>query len=129
VNYTRIPERLLDPEVIGPLIVTPAFFFSVITAIVVVFWFRGRSERARHEMLTLLVEKGQPVPPELFASARRPASDLRRGAVLLALGIGVGVALLIAGVGKLSGLALIPAFTGAGYLVVWRIEARKRGDG
>ena len=121
----RIPDQLLQPETIGPLFVTPAFFFTVLASIAVVLWFRSRSERARHAMLTLLVERGQPVPPELFAKARTPASDLRRGVVLVALGVGVALSLLIFGVGRVAGFGLIPALTGVGYLVVWRIETKR----
>jgi hypothetical protein len=121
-----LSEQLLRPEIIGPLFVTPAFFATVFFSIALVLWFRARSERARHTMLTLLVDKGQPVPPELFAAARKPATDLRRGVVLLALGVGTGFALFLAGEAKAAGFGLIPALTGIGYLVVWRIESKNR---
>jgi len=129
LTIVKIPDQLLQPEVIGPLFVTPAFFATVLVSIVVVLWFRSRSERARHEVATALAERGQPVPPELFAAARKPTSDLRRGMVLVALGVGFALALVIAGQASAAGFGLIPAFTGIGYLVVWRIEAKGRRDG
>jgi hypothetical protein len=129
VNLTRIPDKLLQPEVIAPLFVPPAFFVTVLVSIAVVLWFRARSERARHEMAMLFMEKGQPVPPELLGRPRLPASDLRRGMVLLAMGAGLGLALLVAGQPASAGVGLVPALTGLGYLAVWRIEGKNRNAG
>ena len=126
---TRFPEALLRPEIVGQLFVTPVALMATLAAIGIVLWFRARSERARHAMLQLLVEKGQPVPPELFAKKARPASDLRRGITLVGLGAGLGLALLIAREAEAAGFALIPTLMGVGYLVVWRINGAPREGG
>ena len=119
-------DRLLQPDVIGPLVAVPGFFATIIATLVTILWFRARSERARHAMLQLLVEKGQAVPPDFFAPRRPPLADLRRGLLLLAIGIGLGIALLLLGAFPVAGFALIPTLMGAGYLVVWRIDARQK---
>jgi hypothetical protein len=126
---TRFPEALLRSDVIGPLFVTPVALMTMLASIGLVLWFRARSERARHAMLQFLVEKGHPVPPDLFATKARPASDLRRGITLVGLGVGLGLALLIAREAEASGFALIPTLMGVGYLVVWRINGGPREGG
>lgn len=125
-----IPEDLLKPDVIGPLVVTPTFFMSVLAGIALVMWFRAKSERRRQEMLKFLVEKGQPVPAGLLGPARKPpTSDLRRGLVMLGAGVGIGSALLAAHQAETAGLGLIPACIGLGYLLTWKLEAKGRAAG
>ncbi len=64
------------------------------------FFYATRRDRDRHELIERLVEKGQPVPRELFGKAPLPLPpheqqrvDFRRGVVLL--GWGCGIALLM----------------------------------
>ncbi len=87
-------------------------------------WYKSRKTRMIHETALRLAEKGQPVPPELFMGAEEPFSDLRRGVVLIALGL--GLALFMYQLDKPWGVGLIPLFMGAGYLVVWKLEEGKQ---
>lgn len=89
-------------------------------------WFKSRKTRLIHETALRLAEKGQPVPPELFLGAEEPFSDLRRGVVLVSLGL--GIALFMYQMDKPWSLGLIPLFMGAGYLVVWKLEDGKTRD-
>ncbi len=73
-----------------------------------------------------MIEKGSDIPPELFAPPISAHSDLRRGLVL----VGVGLSLLIL-IGMVEGFSdgswavgLIPTFIGAAYLIVWRFSQR-----
>ena len=86
-----------------------------------ILWYKSRKTRMIHETALQLAEKGQPVPPELFLGTDEPLSDLRRGVVLVALGL--GLALFMYQVGGPWSLGLIPLFMGAGYLVVWKLDA------
>ena len=77
-----------------------------------------------------MIEKGADIPPELIAPPAAPYADLRRGIVL----IGAGLSLLIL-VGLVFGfetggwaVGLIPAFIGAGYLIIWRISKRSESS-
>jgi hypothetical protein len=125
----EIPDAFFQSDVIGPLVVAPASFGAIVAAIAVALWFRSRSEKVRHETMRLMIEKGLAVPPGLLATQKRTFSDLRRGTVLLAAGVGLGVALLLAGQEDVAGFALIPALVGIGYLVVSRLERKARaGD-
>ena len=100
------------------LIVAVIMFFSYIKA------------RSLHKTVRMMVEKGQPVPEALFAAPHTPArvrSDVRRGVVLVM--IGIGVMLFLAAVNEFEGgawgLGLIPFMIGAGYLVLWYLEGNK----
>src|SRR5881392_785737 len=84
-----IPETVLPIVIISLLAV---FGFPV--AIVAVIMFSGWAKtRSLHRTVRMMVEKGQPVPPELLASPAgaplRPWYDLRRAIVLMAVGMGV----------------------------------------
>jgi hypothetical protein len=92
----------------------------------------GRQKRSRmlHDTLRLMIEKGQPIPPELLQPIdrqRRPRSDLRTGLVLVSIGIGVGVMLLLIHHDEWPG-ALIPLLMGVAFLITWKIEANKNGQ-
>jgi hypothetical protein len=62
-------------------------------------YFRHRKNIVLHETVRTMVEKGVPIPPEMFKNtgtectdsgrADRPRNDLRKGLILLGIGIGV----------------------------------------
>ena len=85
-----------------------------------ILWYKSRKTHLIHETALKLAEKGQPVPPELFLGAEEPFSDLRRGVVLV--GLGLGLALFMYQMDKPWSLGLIPLFMGVGYLVVWKLD-------
>jgi hypothetical protein len=116
-------HELLQPEIIGPLVSVPVCFFTTLAIIVAVMHFRSRAEQGRHAMVRFMVEQGRDVPKELLAPPRRPSSLLLRGLVLLAAGIGLGIALLLAGERDVAGFGIIPALIGLAFLVTWRVES------
>jgi hypothetical protein len=77
----------------------------------------------------MMVEKGQPVPEALLnpPPAHRQRSDLRRGIVLTMVGLGLLV--FLGAINDWEGgawsLGLIPFLIGAGYLLVWKLDAKK----
>jgi hypothetical protein len=61
-------------------------------------YFRHRKNKMLHETVRAMVEKGVPIPPEMFKTGTesmegcrtgRPRNDLRKGLILLGTGIGV----------------------------------------
>jgi len=103
-----------------------AFFLTILVSLTAALVFRHRKHAQLQETLRLMIEKGADIPPELIAPPAAPYGDLRRGLVL----VGAGLSLLIL-VGLVFGfgtgswaVGLIPAFIGAGYLIVWRISRR-----
>jgi Domain of unknown function (DUF6249) len=125
-----IPEGLFPVVAISVLAV---FGFPV--AIVAVIMFSGWAKsRSLHRTVRMMVEKGQPVPPELFAAPAgaplRPWYDLRRGIILLAVGVAFVIFFgLTAGWDEgVWALGLIPGLIGFGYIIVWRL-ANRHGNG
>jgi len=109
-----------------PNLVPLVFFLAILLGLVATLIARYRKHAQLQDTLRLMIEKGADIPPELIAPPAAPYGDLRRGLIL----VGAGLALLIL-VGLVFGfetgswaVGLIPAFIGAGYLIVWRISRK-----
>jgi hypothetical protein len=101
--------------------------------VAIVLTFRYRRQKLTHETMRLMIEKGLPVPTELVnppPPVKPPKSDLRRGLIWLAVGIGLTIFLLKTFEDSgLWALGLIPAFIGVAYLLCWGIGlARERRE-
>src|SRR5438093_4040056 len=123
-----IPEAVL-PIVIISLLAVFGFPVAIVAVIMFSSWARTRS---LHRTVRMMVEKGQPVPPELLSSPAaapvtvRPWYDLRRGIVLVSIGVGV---IMFFGISAgwdngVWALGLIPGLIGLGYLLAWRLAYR-----
>jgi hypothetical protein len=96
-----------------------------IVIVVTFFYFNYRKSKIQHDTLRAMVEKGVPIPPEMFTKPAHwpnppgggPRNDLRTGLVLAGLGVGV-----ILCVGKPG---LIIFFLGLAYMVVGFFERKK----
>ena len=105
--------------------------FGVPVLIVAVIMYFGFSKnRMMHRTVRMMVEKGQEVPAALLAPpppAVRQRSDMRRGVVLVM--VGLGFMLFLGAVNDWEGgawaLGIIPFLIGAGYLLVWKLEGGK----
>lgn len=112
------------------IVVVPLAMFAMIIACVAL----GVSQRMKrtkilHETLRLMIEKSQPIPPDLLRFSdglRRPRNDLRNGLVLISVGIGLGILLLLQKDDDWP-IALIPLLMGVAFLIVWKIESKKNG--
>src|SRR5438477_8496330 len=126
-----IPGKVLPIAIISVLAV---FGFPVAIVAVIMFssWARTRS---LHRTVRMMVEKGQPIPPGLLSSSAavsaatglRPWYDLRRGIVLMAVGVGI---IMFFGISAgwnegVWALGLIPGLIGVGYILAWRLAYRE----
>ena len=120
------------PAMVIPLvgIVFLTIFGAPILIVAVIMYFGFSKNRMMHRTIQLMVEKGQPVPPALLAPpapAQRQRSDMRRGVVLVM--IGLGLMIFLAAMNDWEGgawsIGLIPFLIGAGYLLVWKLEGKK----
>ncbi|MDQ2867766.1 MAG: DUF6249 domain-containing protein [Verrucomicrobiota bacterium] len=109
-----------------------AIFGAPVAIVAIVMLINWSKSRALHRTIRTMVEKGQPVPPELFASPAatqfRPWYDLRRGIILLAVGVGLVIFFGVSAgwdVGTWA-LGLIPAIIGAGYILTWRLAHKQQ---
>lgn len=94
-----------------------------VVLVAVILYYKHRKLRLTHETIARLAEKGLPVPPELLEPPKRADAGLRRGLVLLALGI--ALAFFFLEVGGPWSIGLIPGLMGVALLIAWSIERRK----
>jgi hypothetical protein len=95
-------------------------------------YFRHRKNIVLHETLRTMVEKGVPIPPEMFqktehgyygtktTDGKRPRNDLRAGLILT--GIGIGTVILA---GKPGYIIL---FMGVAFVVASLLEKKDKND-
>jgi len=120
-----IPSQVIPIVVVSML----AVFGAPVLIVAVIMYFGFSKTRALHRTVRLMVEKGQEVPAALLnpPPAQRQRSDMRRGVLLLMVGLGLVIFFGViadwdSGVWTLG---MIPALIGAGYLLVWKLEGRK----
>jgi hypothetical protein len=111
------------------LIVFLAIFGTPVMIVGLIMYFGFSKSRALQRTVRMMVEKGQPVPEALLnpPPVVRQRSDLRRGVVLLM--IGLGATIFFGAVNDWENgvwsLGIIPFLIGAGYLLVWRLDVRR----
>jgi hypothetical protein len=120
------------PAMVVPLVavVFLTIFGAPVLIVAVIMYFGFSKNRMMHRTVRMMVEKGQPVPPALLtppAPAQVQRSDMRRGVVLVMVGLGIMVFLgaMNDWEGGAWALGIIPFLIGAGYLLVWRLEGPK----
>jgi cadmium resistance protein CadD (predicted permease) len=71
------------------------FFWTAMAAIVIAaIYFRNQTQESRNQVFRTMIDKGQPVPADLFQEPRRPLDGNRlvvAGILLLSLAIAVTV--------------------------------------
>jgi hypothetical protein len=134
IRVERDKEALDDkdiPSQVIPIVAVTmlAVFGAPVLIVAVIMYFGFSKTRALHRTVRLMVEKGQEVPAALLnpPPAQRQRSDMRRGVLLLMVGLGLVIFFGViadwdSGVWTLG---MIPALIGAGYLLVWKLEGRK----
>jgi hypothetical protein len=133
-DHGDIPLTVLPVAIIA---IVSVFGFPVAIVAVIMFsnWAKNRS---LHKTVRMMVEKGQPIPPALLstpaavsaATGLRPWYDLRRGIVLMAVGVGI---IMFFGISAgwdegVWALGLIPGLIGAGYILAWRLAYREEKE-
>ena len=119
------------PEFVIPIvaIVFMTIFGAPVLIVGLILYFSFSRQRALHRTVRMMVEKGQPVPEALLnpPPAQRQRSDVRRGVILTMIGVGLMVFLAAANdwEGGAWTLGFIPFLIGVGYLLVWKLDAKK----
>jgi hypothetical protein len=120
------------PAEVIPLvgIVFLTIFGAPVLIVAVIMYFGFSKNRMMHKTVRMMVDKGQPVPEALLAPpapAQRQRSDMRRGVVLLM--VGLGLTIFLGAVNDWEGgawaIGIIPFLIGVGYLLVWKLEGKK----
>jgi len=123
------------PEAVIPLvgIVFLTIFGAPVLIVAFIMYFGFSKSRMQHRTIRMLAEKGQPIPAEILAPptpAVRQRSDMRRGIVLVMIGVGI---MICFGAwsdweGGSWALGVIPFVIGLGYLLVWKLEGSKKNE-
>ena len=123
------------PEMVIPIvaIVFMTLFGAPVLIVALIMYFGFSKNRAMHRTVRMLAEKGQPIPAALLAPptpAVRQRSDMRRGIVLVMVGVGIMVCF---GAwndweGGAWALGVIPFVIGLGYLLVWKLERGNKNE-
>jgi uncharacterized protein DUF6249 len=107
-------------------------FGAPVLIVAAIMFFSYLRSRSLHRTVRDMVEKGQAVPPALFAPppAVRARSDMRRGVVLVM--VGFGIMIFFGAVNDWEGgawaIGIIPFLIGVGHLLVWKLEGPKDAD-
>ncbi len=130
--------RAADPdltEIITPIGIVGTIFGFTAVIIGIVAYGRYRSQLLRHQTIRLAIEKGQALPGEVLDPVRRRdprAGDLRRGLLLLAIGLGAGLAFYFSnppGAPEHTwAVGFIPGLMGVAYLVSHAVTRPKASD-
>ena len=119
---------LMAIPIVGIIFTT--LFGAPVLIVGVIMFFSYIKARSLHKTVRLMVEKGQPVPEALFAAPQTPVrqrSDMRRGIILVM--VGIGVMILFGALDDWDGgawaLGIIPFLIGATYLLFWKLEGNK----
>lgn len=152
-EYDSFNELAQDaPWLAGLVFFAVALFFAVPLLIVIaVVWYKMRRARMMNETMIRLAERGvvppagaiealagnkpeaaeramvsaAPIVEQARVASRRAAwSDLRKGIVMLAVGVGLIFWSMLED-GSPNGFGLVLMFVGIGYIVLWRFEERQ----
>jgi hypothetical protein len=123
------------PDFVIPIVAITMFtiFGAPVLIVAFIMYFGFSKSRMQHRTIRMLAEKGQPIPTALLAPptpAVRQRHDMRRGIVLVMVGLGLMVCF---GAwndweGGAWAIGVIPFVIGLGYLLVWRLEGEKKNE-
>lgn len=111
-------------------------FISIAAVLVFAAWFRHRTQTGLQQTIRTAMDKGVQLTPEVIESLgqpkARPDSDLRRGLVSLAIGAGFAAFAFILNeedaIRPLLAISAFPFAVGLAYLVMWRLDERRKAD-
>ena len=112
---------------LGVVVICLLPFLFAGTIIVVNVRAKKEESKRRYDLYTKSLEMGQTVSEHFFDEPKKanPASNLKRGIIWLAVGLAVLVSFLVMHKQDALILGIVPAFVGAGYLLVHFLDKPK----
>ena len=107
----------------------PIVFFAAIAAVLCVYlYLRYRTRHAVQETVRQAIEQGQQLTPEILERLGQPSrpkkSDLRRGVILISVGLGIAAFGALIGeddaIRPLLAIGSLPFLVGIAYLGLWK---------
>ena len=125
IEATQPPKMPFSGMIVFLICALPFLFAGIV--IVVNLRAKNTESKRRYDLFTKSLEMGQTVPEHFFDEPKKanPASNLKRGILWLAVGLAVVVSFLVLHEHDGLILGIIPAFVGAGYLVVHFLDKPK----
>jgi hypothetical protein len=106
-------------------IIPIAFFLFVIGIIAISQSFAHKRNKLRTELYIKFLEQGKEIPENLIVQQKTAPSNLKRGIILISIGLGVSIFLFADSPGSTDWtLGIIPLLIGAGYLVVYKLSGK-----
>ncbi|WP_405239642.1 DUF6249 domain-containing protein [Lentisalinibacter orientalis] len=117
-----------DSEILVPI----TLFISIAVVFALAFMYRARQREQIQLTVRQAIDKGQELTPELLEklghTGAQPHSDLRRGVIAVAIGLGIGAFGIILGqedaMRPLVAIGAIPLLIGVAYLGLWKFAGR-----
>ncbi|RMF96151.1 MAG: hypothetical protein D6727_09035 [Gammaproteobacteria bacterium] len=114
-------------EIVVPL----AFFLAIAVPICLNLYFRYRARREIQQTIRAAIERGQELTPDILdrigqgpqnAPMDTRRRDLRRGIILLGVGVGLAIFGFLDNERDLIAIAGLPSFIGLAFLVLWYLD-------
>lgn len=100
-----------------------AFFLFVLMIIGISQYYGHKKARMQTELYMEYLKQGKEVPDKLIVRQKDGSSNLKRGVILISVGVGVCIFLFADAPGSTDWtLGIIPLLIGVGYLVVYKLS-------
>ncbi len=118
-----------------PIVVIVMPFAFVVCVMAINSRKHTRARQMQHETLRLMVEKGQPIPPEMLKIPEEPekkkSDDRKTGLILIAVGIGIFIFFQSMGMQEQDAFPIrwagaIPGLVGVALLANWFLTRKER---
>ncbi|ATB40365.1 hypothetical protein CYFUS_005814 [Cystobacter fuscus] len=108
---------------VAPAIISISLFSCLLTGFLAWLVANNRKSHLLHQTVRMMVEKGAEIPQGLLAPPPKKPSDLRRGIILSATGVGLTIFLAaLPHSDGAWGVGVTLFFLGLGHLLVWRLQ-------
>ena len=117
----------IEVEVVG-VFVPIVMFIAIAVVLCVYYYLRHRTGQAVQETVRAAIEHGQQLTPEILERLGQPPqpkkSDLRRGVILISVGLGIAAFGALVGeddaMRPLLAIGSLPFLIGIAYLGLWK---------
>ena len=135
-------STILNLKVMESVLAILGVFFVPAAMVVLIVWFkskeRGKRQHLQAELYAKALEKGQPIPADLFVEPlkdKQKRNPLNTGIICIAVGIGVALFIWMSGgavpgveLKKAASLGIIPFFIGVAYVLIHFLEKGKNAS-
>ena len=122
-------------ELVG-VFVPIVMFIAIAIVLCAYYYFRHRTRQAVQETVRTAIEQGQQLTPEILEKLGQPPqpkkSDLRRGVILVSVGLGIAAFGALVGeddaTRPMLAIGSLPFLIGIAYLGLWKFGKSDKSD-